>query len=100
MKKIVLLCSTGMSTSLMVNRMRDAAKRDNYECEINAYGLAEAGNVIPGCDCVLIGPQIRFNIPKLKAAYPNVPIDSVDMKVYGTMNGEEALKKAMELMGD
>ena len=100
MKKIVLLCSTGMSTSLMVNRMREAAKRDTYECEINAYGLAEAANVVPGSDCVLIGPQIRFNVPKLQAAYPGIPIEDVDMRVYGTMNGEEALKAARKLIGD
>ena len=56
--------------------------------------------MVPGSDCVLIGPQIRFNVPKLQAAYPGIPIEDVDMRVYGTMNGEEALKAARKLIGD
>ncbi len=98
MKKIVLLCSTGMSTSLLVNRMREAAKEEGFDCEIHAYGIAEAANVIPESDCVLIGPQIRFNVPKLKAKYPSVPIAAVDMKNYGTMNGRAVLEEAKKLL--
>ena len=42
MRKVVLLCAAGMSTSLLVNKMRDAAKEEGYDCEINAYALATA----------------------------------------------------------
>lgn len=31
MRKILLLCNMGLSTSLMVNRMRAAAREENYE---------------------------------------------------------------------
>ena len=34
MRNIVLLCNMGMSTSLMVNRMKAAAREEGYECEI------------------------------------------------------------------
>ena len=36
MKKILLVCSAGMSTSLLVNKMKDAAKSSGEEVEINA----------------------------------------------------------------
>lgn len=98
MKKIILLCSTGMSTSLLVNRMRDAAKEEGYACDIQAYGLAEAPNVVPGSDCVLIGPQIRFNVPKLEKKYPGIPIQAVDMRLYGTMDGKAVLALAKKMM--
>ena len=45
MKKIVLMCSNGMSTSLMVAKMREAAAKAGYECTINAYSLAAAKEV-------------------------------------------------------
>ena len=32
MRKVVLLCAAGMSTSLLVNKMRDAAKEEGYDC--------------------------------------------------------------------
>ena len=42
MKKIVLLCASGMSTSMLVKKMQEAAKAENYDCEIAAYSAAEA----------------------------------------------------------
>ena len=41
MKKIVLLCSAGMSTSMLVKKMQAAAEAENYACEIAAYPMAE-----------------------------------------------------------
>ena len=37
MKKILLCCSAGMSTSLLVTKMEAAAKEQGVECRINAY---------------------------------------------------------------
>ena len=42
MKKIVLLCNAGMSTSLLVAKMREAALELDEEYEINAYPVSEA----------------------------------------------------------
>ena len=42
MRKIVLLCAAGMSTSLLVNKMKKAAEEENYECSIAAYAIASA----------------------------------------------------------
>lgn len=44
MTKIILLCAAGMSTSALVRKMQDAAKADNYECEISAHPVADASN--------------------------------------------------------
>ena len=38
-KKITLFCSAGMSTSLLVNKMREAAKKNGKDYDINAYSL-------------------------------------------------------------
>ena len=42
MKKIILLCAAGMSTSMLVKKMQEAAAAENFECEIAAYPTAEA----------------------------------------------------------
>lgn len=34
MKKILLVCCAGMSTSLLVNRMREVAKTKEIDCKI------------------------------------------------------------------
>ena len=40
MKHILLVCASGMSTSLMVKRMKTAAEEQGFECTIEAVGNA------------------------------------------------------------
>lgn len=40
MLKIVLFCNAGMSTSLLVERMKAVATEDGFECEICAHGMS------------------------------------------------------------
>ena len=98
MKKIVLMCVAGMSTSLLVSKMRAAAKESGFPCEIQAHGVAEAPNVIPEADVVLLGPQVRYLLSKLKKEYPDRKIAAIDMRTYGMVDGEKALAQAREVM--
>lgn len=56
MKKIVLLCAAGMSTSILVKKMQEAAKADNFDCEIAAYPTSEAKDKATDADVILLGP--------------------------------------------
>ncbi|MEA5026407.1 MAG: PTS sugar transporter subunit IIB [Erysipelotrichaceae bacterium] len=96
MKKIVLLCAAGMSTSLLVTKMRDVAKNEGLECTINAYSLGEEHHVIPDADIVLLGPQVRYSVKKLQQAYPNKIIESIEMRAYGMMDGAAVMKFVKE----
>lgn len=95
-KNIVLICAGGMSTSLLVNKMRDVAAAEGHEWEINAYGVAQASTVIPDADIVLLGPQVRFNQKKYQSAYPDKIIECMAMQDYGSMNGAAIVKFAKE----
>ena len=44
MKKIVLLCNMGLSTSALVKKIIEEADKENYECTVNAYPASEASN--------------------------------------------------------
>ena len=74
MRNIVLVCNMGMSTSLMVNKMRAAAKAEGYDCQINAYALQKAAKEIEAADIILVGPQLSFELPKLKTRFPAVAL--------------------------
>ena len=41
MKNIVLCCAAGMSTSMLVQRMKDAAQKKGVEVSIKAVPVAE-----------------------------------------------------------
>lgn len=98
MKEIVLFCAGGMSTSLLVNKMKESAMKLNKDYNINAYGLGSEEAHAPNADCILLGPQVRYALKQLQDKYPNIPIDSIDMRTYGTMDGSGALKQAMKMM--
>ena len=50
MKKIVLLCAQGMSTGMLMNKMRECAAKIGYECTINAYSVSRAKEMASDAD--------------------------------------------------
>mgnify|MGYP002669419691 CR=1 FL=1 len=98
MKKIVLLCAAGMSTSLLVNKMREVATKEGFECDINAYSVSEAQKHGSEADVILLGPQVRFELSRVKSL-AKCPVDSIDMRAYGMMDGAKVLQQAKTLMG-
>lgn len=68
MKKIILLCAAGMSTSMLVKKMQEAAASESFECEIAAYPTAEAKDKASDADVILLGP--RCVLPRPKCSLP------------------------------
>ena len=94
MKKILLSCAGGFSTSLLVNKMKEAAKAEGKEYEIKAVAAAQVEDIIEkdAPDCILIGPQIKYMEDQLKS-------DAIGMQDYGTMNGKNVIAQAERLLG-
>ncbi len=100
MRKIILLCSAGMSTSMLVKKMQEVAKAENYECEIAAYPMSEAKEKASDADVILLGPQVRFNKGKIAELCPGIPVEAIDMKMYGRMDGKGVIAVAKKMLGD
>ena len=66
MLKILLCCSAGMSTSLLVTKMQAAAKEQGIECSIQAMAEGEVKNHEDEMDVLLLGPQVRFLFNKIE----------------------------------
>ena len=89
MKKILLVCSAGMSTSLLVTKMQEAAKEMQVEIDINALPVSECSTKINEVDIVLLGPQVRFQKTVVeRLANGRIPVDIIDMRAYGMMDGK------------
>ncbi|MDU6309412.1 MAG: PTS sugar transporter subunit IIB [Enterococcus faecalis] len=71
-KTIMLVCSAGMSTSLLVTKMQKAAEDRGMEADIFAVSASEADTNLE---------------------------DVINMADYGMMNGEKVLDQAISLMG-
>lgn len=99
MMKIKLFCAAGMSTSLLVNKMRAAAEKMGVEAEIEARPESELKSCLEGLDVALLGPQVQYklNADKKLCDAAGVPIAVIPMQDYGMMNGEKVLKLALDL---
>jgi len=100
MTKILLFCSAGMSTSMLVTKMKKAAKAKNIEdVEIDALPQAQMINHAGDADVVLLGPQIKFMLPKAKGIFDpkGIPVSVIDSADYGMLNGEKVLEAALKM---
>lgn len=101
-KTIMLVCSAGMSTSLLVTKMLKAAQAKGKDVEIFASSSAEFEDNLAKkhLDAVLLGPQVRF----LKDSYgkmageKGVPLDVINMADYGLMKGDKVLEQGLALI--
>lgn len=100
MRKILLVCSAGMSTSMLVKKMMDAAKKDDYDIQVEAHSISEARSIGHEWDVILLGPQVKFQLKEMKNAFPNKPVDAIEMRSYGRMDGEAVVKQARLLLGE
>ena len=98
MKKILLICSAGMSTSLLVTKMQKAATDRGLELDISATGSGTYKDIAQTADVILLGPQVRFMLREVSAAVPNKPIEVIDMRAYGKIDGSAVLDQALGLM--
>lgn len=100
MIQITLICAGGMSTSMMVAKMKKAAEAKGIETEIRAIAegkfKSEYGDKT---DVLLLGPQIGYMLDEFKKTYEptGMKVDVIDSIDYGMMDGEKVLNKALSL---
>ncbi len=95
MYKILLCCAAGMSTSLLVTKMKKYAKIADIEVDVWAVPVAELKDNLP-VDCILLGPQIRYAEKSVKETVGDTPVVNIDMRSYGRMDGEKVLNMAVD----
>lgn len=96
---ILLVCSAGMSTSMLVSKMREAAESKGVTCQIDAVSASHLQDYLEKTDVILIGPQVRYMQAQVtKQAEPHgIKVDLINQMDYGMMKGENVLNQAMNL---
>ena len=95
----LLVCAAGMSTSLLVNRMKEAAETKEIEFQIEAHPVGQSEKYGEAADVILLGPQVRYELKNVKKMFLDKPVEIINMQDYGTMNGAKVLDTALKLGG-
>lgn len=96
----MLICSAGMSSSLLVKRMIEASAERNIDTEVLAVAEADVHKHIQDTDAVLLAPQVRFLAKNLKKKLDplEIPVEIIDSIDFGTMDGNKVLDQAFRMM--
>lgn len=97
MRKILLACAGGFSTSMLVERMKESAKNKGLEIVIDAAAESDIESQKP-FDIIMLGPQMGHAEGELSKTYPDIPVTTINMMDYGMMNGEKVLDAALKLL--
>lgn len=94
--KIYLFCAYGMSTDVLVNRMKPVIAEGD---EVHAFNINQLESKIGECDVALLAPQARMYLRSAKAEADKygIPVDSIDMIGYGRGDGQLVYNQAKKL---
>lgn len=99
---IMLVCAAGMSTSMLVTKMQNAAKEKGIDADIFTVAASEADKKLASqtIDVVLLGPQVRFMAKQFQEKLEplKIPVEVINMADYGMMNGGKVLEQAVQMM--
>ncbi|CAG9295365.1 PTS sugar transporter subunit IIB [Celerinatantimonas diazotrophica] len=100
MINIVLICAAGMSTSMLMQKMKDSAKKRNLDISVLAMPEGRLDTHKGQIDILLLGPQIIYLEDKIREIYEKkgVKVAVIDMVDYGSMNGDKVLDDALLLL--
>ncbi|MBS6396145.1 MAG: hypothetical protein KH452_03180 [Clostridiales bacterium] len=95
--KIVLVCYSGSSASILRDRMAAWARAHEVKAEIIISSLSGLIYDKEGADIVLVGPQVRCAIASIREQVPRgVPVLAVDTRDYGMAKGDRIMGEAIE----
>ncbi len=96
--RILLCCNAGMSSSILVSKIQAAAAKRGEEVTVAAVASSAVKQEVGKWDCCLVGPQLIFAVDTVKAQL-NIPVASIEPRVYAMADGDAALDFAKKIVG-
>ena len=88
---ILLICSAGMSTSMMMKRMKEAAAAKHINANIWGVGGGLAMEQIPKAGILRGGRQVRYLLQKIEEMAEGKPVMVMDLCSYGNLDGKKSI---------
>ena len=92
MLKVAVICELGMTSSLIMTKMEQAATAKGIELEVNAYPLDEIGDHLD-VDAILVSPQVRFRMGEVQKVVGDrkIAVELIPIRDYGMGKGDKIL---------
>lgn len=99
--KILLVCSGGMSSAMVVKSLINEGKNEGLEIVSKAVGTSEFQSELQNkWDGALVAPQIRHKIEEFReiGKENGIPVEVIETKGYSPLGGKYLLKQVKEML--
>ena len=93
MRHLTLICMAGISTSLLVNKMKRLIRNENLEIAVTAMSERAFQGYTGQTDVLLLGPQLGHRFESLYES-KGIRIDRIDPERFGAMDAKAVLEQA------
>ena len=94
--KILLVCNAGMSSSILVNKIKEAGEKKGLDIIVEAKSNNAISSEIGKWDVCLVGPQIIYAVDSIKSTL-QIPVEAVEPRTYAMADGDKALEQAFKI---
>ena len=90
--KVLMVCSGGMSSAIVVEAIKKEAEKENFKLEIKAVGTSEFYDEY---DLALVAPQVRHRLKDFKEQGEEfkLQVETIEPMGYTPLGGARVLKQ-------
>ncbi len=93
MKRILVICGAGMTSSILVSKMRSAvSERENCDYKIGSCAVNQMDKYIPQADIVFIAPHLSYTEADIRSRYTDKQIIMISTAQYGHLDAQSILE--------
>ncbi|UJF16829.1 PTS sugar transporter subunit IIB [Vibrio sp. SS-MA-C1-2] len=102
MFKVLLCCETGVSTALLVKKMKIEAEKRRIECQITAYPYDSFYDHVEQYDICLIAPQIKRHYHEIEqyCLQNHKACGLIHINNFGMLRGDLVLNNAIKVYNE
>lgn len=102
MLKVLLVCSGGMSSAIVVKSIEKEAEKQGMPMNVKAVGTGEFEDELKGggWNIALVAPQVRHRYAGFEAVAKeaNIPIALISPQGYGPLGGPKVIEQIKEMI--
>jgi len=95
--KVLLICAGGMSTSILMKKLKTYAKEQEMDFDVIAKGLGDYVDVFTEYDVLLLGPQVSYKCNDIRNITQK-PVAVIPQLDYALGKADNIFKLISEVM--
>lgn len=98
--RILLCCGGGISSGMLAQKCRKAAKQNGIDATIDAKSESQVNDYLSKVDVLLLAPHYEVELEKFKklAEPKNVKVAVIPRDIYGMIDGDRLIELAEKMI--